>query len=183
MRGAVCALGRKSGVACDRDSPGRHRGRVRFRWPRAGSKRSKNIPLSPTLSPRKAAGEGVEAVAQPDSAPRFSGLRLRLAQLRNNATVGQASQVEVRRCCSGFSEKYAQDARRSTRDPSAAAAGWRISPQGGRHGGRPVWRQSKDGLSTNPATRTRTLRAGCPQGAEAGWPSLWLPFSWPRQRK
>jgi hypothetical protein len=58
--------------------------------------------------------------------------------------------------------------------PSAAAGGWRISPQGGRHGCRPVWRQSMDGLSTNPVTRTRTFRAGSPESAEAGWPSLWF---------
>jgi hypothetical protein len=73
--------------------------------------------------------------------------------------------------------EYAQDARRSTRVPSAAAGGWRISPQGGRHGCRPVWRQAGEGmdarvevtqeqlpdaLSTNPGARPRTFRTGMP---------------------
>jgi hypothetical protein len=74
-------------------------------------------------------------------------------------------------------------ARRSTRGPSAAAGGRRISPQGGRQGCRPVWRQSMDGLSTNPVARPRTLRAGCPQGAEAGWPSLLVTFLLATQEK
>jgi hypothetical protein len=65
-------------------------------------------------------------------------------------------------------------ARCSTRGPSAAAGGWRISPQGGSQGSEPVGRQSMDGLSTNPGARPRTLWTGCPQGAEAGWPSLWF---------
>ena len=45
--------------------------------------------------------------------------------------------------------------------------------------GWPAWMpaslsSAQDVLSTNPVARTRTLRTGCPQGAEAGWPSLWL---------
>ena len=79
--------------------------------------------------------------------------------------------------------EYAQDARCSTRVPSEAAGGWRISPQGGSQGCEPVWRQSMDGLSTNPGARPRTFRAGMPGKRVSGVAFSLVTFSWPRKRK
>jgi|GEM_PF-2137809 len=41
-------------------------------------------------------------------------------------------------------------------------------------GSRPVFRRYMDVPSKNPVTRPRTRRAGCPEGAPSGCPSLWL---------
>ena len=32
-----------------------------------------------------------------------------------------------------------------------------------------------------PGAALRSRRAGCPETTDVGWPSLWLPFSWPRK--
>ncbi len=42
---------------------------------------------------------------------------------------------------------------------------------------------AQDVLSTNSVARTRTLRTGCPQGAEAGWPFSLVTFSLATQRE
>ena len=63
---------------------------------------------------------------------------------------------------------------RSDRGPYAAAKWWRNCPKGGSQGCEPVGCQSKDGLSANPGTASRSRRAGCPETAASGWPSLWL---------
>jgi hypothetical protein len=58
--------------------------------------------------------------------------------------------------------------------PSGAAGGWRISPQGGRQGCRPVWRQHRMCCRQTPEPDRGPCGQGRPQGAQAGWPSLWL---------
>ena len=63
---------------------------------------------------------------------------------------------------------------RSNRGPYAAAKWWRNCPQGGSHGCEPVGCQSRDGLSANPGTASRSRRAGCPETAASGWPFSWL---------
>jgi len=54
--------------------------------------------------------------------------------------------------------------------------------------GWPAWTpaslsSAQDVLSTNPVARTRTSRAGCPRGAEAGWPFSLATFSLATQRE
>ena len=66
--------------------------------------------------------------------------------------------------------------------PYAVAQRRRQGPQslprtrsgGGSHGCEPVGCQSTDGLSANPGAAARSRRAGCPETAASGWPSLWL---------
>lgn len=59
------------------------------------------------------------------------------------------------------------------RGPLGAASGWRTSPKGGRQDVGQFFVRA-GALSKNPATRSRTWRAGCPEGAPSGCPSLWL---------
>src|SRR5690606_30860586 len=47
-------------------------------------------------------------------------------------------------------------------------------PEGTRARCARVFRQYMDVLSKNPGARTRTRRAGCPEGARPGWPFSWL---------
>jgi hypothetical protein len=64
--------------------------------------------------------------------------------------------------------------RRSDRGPYAVAQRRREGPKGGSQGCEPVGCQSRDGLSANPGAAARSRRAGCPETAASGWPSLWL---------
>ena len=59
--------------------------------------------------------------------------------------------------------EYAQDARCSTRGPSAAAGGWRISPQGGLHGCKPVWRLGRMPCRQTPEPDRGLSGQGCPE--------------------
>jgi hypothetical protein len=63
---------------------------------------------------------------------------------------------------------------RSRWGPYAAAQRRRRGPKGGSQGREPVGCQSMDGLSDNPGAAARSRRAGCPETAVSGWPSLWL---------
>ncbi len=87
------------------------------------------------------------------------------------------------RCESTRSREFASSwlrRMRSDRGPYAVAQWRREGPQGGSQGCEPVGCQSMDGLSANPGAAARSRRAGCPQTAASGWPSLdsgLLPFA------
>ena len=62
--------------------------------------------------------------------------------------------------------------------------GWvEESPQDGPHGCGPVFRRYRDVPSENPASRPRTRKAGCLEGAPSGWPFSWVTFSLAIQRE
>jgi hypothetical protein len=63
---------------------------------------------------------------------------------------------------------------RSRWGPYAAAQRRRRGPKGGSQEREPVGCQSMDGLSDNPGAAARSRRAGCPETAVSGWPSLGL---------
>jgi len=85
--------------------------------------------------------------------------------------------------CSGFSEKYAQEARCSTRGPSAAAGGWRNSPQGGRHGCRSVWRQGRRPCRQTPQPTRGLAGQEARQARKRGVVFSWLLLFWTSKRE
>jgi hypothetical protein len=83
--------------------------------------------------------------------------------------------------CCGFAWAFDPALLKSARGMRAALPGSPLQrragegkPEGWFAGMRTSLSSGQDALSTNPVARPRTLRAGCPQGAEAGCPSLWL---------
>jgi|GEM_PF-5362432 len=106
---------------------------------------------SPQPSPPRSGGEGAKSKSESQSfTPRAfrSGL-----PLRTECAPRWRAPLMGPLCSGGWAEEKPE--------------GW------------PAWMpaslsSAQDVLSTNPVARTRTLRTGCPQGAEAGWPSLWL---------
>ena len=93
-------------------------------------------------------------------------------QARATATAGRSA-ISRADCCFVFALALARRMR-ADRGPYAAAGRRRKGPQGGRHGCRPVRCQRRDALSANPGACPRSRRAGRPETAASGCPSLWL---------
>ena len=67
--------------------------------------------------------------------------------------------------------------------PFSAGERRSIRPAGARAGRARVRRQRTDALSANPGRRSRTRRAGCPEGGAVGGPFLLVPFLWASKEK
>ena len=109
---------------------------------------------SPQPSPPRSGGEGAKSKSESQSfTPRAfrSGL-----PLRTECAPRWRAPLMGPLCSGGWAEEKPE--------------GW------------PAWMpaslsSAQDVLSTNPVARTRTLRTGCPQGTEAGWPFSLATFS------
>jgi len=77
----------------------------------------------------------------------------------------------------------AHDARCSSGVPFSAGGRRSIRPAGARAGRARVRRQRMDALSANPDRRSRTRRAGCPEGGAVGVSFSLVSFSWTSKRK
>src|SRR5690606_29949661 len=71
----------------------------------------------------------------------------------------------------------------ASRGPCQSAGGWRISPKGRAQEVRVLLDRYRDVPSSNPGSRTRTRRAGCPESDWLGVAFSLVTFSWPPKRK
>jgi hypothetical protein len=135
---------------------------------------------SPVLTPNWPASVPATLRAVPPPTRHFRGAPGRAAGLLAR-TWWKAEAKSRSGYCSGFSEKYAQEARCSTRGPCAAVRDGRPARRGIGRDADPFSPGQEPGRKTRPALTD--LLGGSPASAKRGGLSLWLPFSLATQRE
>jgi|GEM_PF-2276846 len=137
---------------------------------------SMSMPASRPCRPRLTAAQGSEKPLSPQPSPPRSG---------GEGAKSKSQSFTPRAFRSGAATAYRVRATMARAVPGPLCSGGRAEekPEGW-----PAWMPAslssgQDALSTNPVARTRTLRTGCPQGAEAGWPFSLATFSLATQRE
>ncbi len=139
-------------------------------------------PPTPTVRPERRPKAEVEGL--PSTAPfDFAATRLRSGRSEVRGSTENHTPRRSRRGNAAAYRVRATMARRSSRGPSAAAGGRRISPQGGLHGCKPVWRQGRMPCRQTPQPARVPRRQDACEARKRGGLLFWLLFSWPRKRK